>query len=183
MTEKTTKDDKLVEAWDTIVEATEAFTDDHECNEEGAQHCCNKVEDLVLAFETVHDAAFSSTERKTTLPTIDLAGNVAQKRLRIMRGTSLQAHLACPYEDIVATFGPPNTAPVDDSATDVEWAIQTPWGFMSIYNWKDGKAYLGEDGEDVKDIEDWNVGAHDQVIVNMLIEHFDHLNPRSTFNS
>jgi predicted heme/steroid binding protein len=39
-----------------------------------------------------------------------------------------------------------------------------------VYNWKNGKAYLGHEGEDVENITDWNVGAHQMSAYHTLRE-------------
>ena len=47
--------------------------------------------------------------------------------------------------------------------TDAEWAIQfhdAADTVATIYNWKNGTNYLGEDGLDAEDITIWSVGGH-----------------------
>lgn len=74
--------------------------------------------------------------------------------------TSLQGYVNTNYETLVACFGEP-VAQYDDYKCDCEWNIKFADGVVvSIYNWKDGKNYCGEEGLDVEDITDWHVGGH-----------------------
>ena len=78
--------------------------------------------------------------------------------LRLRQGTSFKVHLLTRYRDIVTIFDEPARLG-DDDKTDVEWIISTPHGIATIYNYKDGRAYLGEAGLDVEQIVEWHVGA------------------------
>lgn len=101
--------------------------------------------------------------------------------------TSLQGHIEATYAALVATFGEPfRDDGSGDGKTDVEWEIKLPSGkLVYLYNWKNGKNYLGPDGKDVKDITDWNVGGDskdDVVALQLMIEqtkaaYRDKLNP------
>ena len=63
------------------------------------------------------------------------------------------------YDELVKTFGEPIKR--DGYKVDVEWMIENEGGVVAtIYNWKNGKNYLGVDGEDVENITEWNVGGH-----------------------
>lgn len=80
-------------------------------------------------------------------------------------GTHLHGHLNRTYDQLVSVFGEPHfryrpRAGAEDKI-DVEWAFEFPDGrVFTVYNWKNGKAYLGHQGEDVEHIKEWNVGAH-----------------------
>jgi hypothetical protein len=78
-----------------------------------------------------------------------------------VNGTSFQDTLWANYTDIVDTFGMPMEG--DNYKTDAEWEILFENGTVAtIYNWKDGKNYCGEeDGLDVEDIREWHIGGHD----------------------
>ena len=84
-----------------------------------------------------------------------------------LTGTSLQGHIQCSYDHIVKILGEPNE-PTDDYKTDACWSINTPEGIATIYNWKDGRNYLGEDGQDVKDIINWNIGGKKKEVVDIV---------------
>ena len=74
-------------------------------------------------------------------------------------GTSLQGEITCDYNKLVELFGEPSGS--DGYKSDAEWEIEFEDGVVAtIYNWKDGKNYCGEDeGLDVEDIRNWHVGG------------------------
>lgn len=72
--------------------------------------------------------------------------------------TSFKGYVLATYQDLVDTFGSPTTNG-DNYKVDVEWLIQTPHGIATIYNYKDGKAYLGEGGLNAVQICEWHVGG------------------------
>src|ERR1700722_12206498 len=80
-------------------------------------------------------------------------------------GTCLQGEIECSYADLVAVFGPPNTEAGDQDKVDAEWILTfTLFGgvakeIATIYNYKTGKNYLGEDGMPTEEIEDWHIGG------------------------
>jgi hypothetical protein len=78
-------------------------------------------------------------------------------------GTSLQGTLYTNYSRIVELFGNPGCGV--DYKTDAEWILEfvTEDGereVATIYNWKNGKNYLGESGLAVEDITRWNIGGN-----------------------
>jgi len=74
--------------------------------------------------------------------------------------TSLQGYINTSYADLVGCFGEPQGG-FDDYKCDCEWNIKFADGVVvSIYNWKNGKNYCGEDGLDLVDITDWHIGGH-----------------------
>ena len=74
-------------------------------------------------------------------------------------GTSLQGYIYATYADLVAAFGEPHTNG-DGYKVDAEWILQFADGTIAtIYNYKDGKNYMGDDGEAVESITDWHVGG------------------------
>jgi hypothetical protein len=80
-----------------------------------------------------------------------------------VNGTSLVGTLNVNYDDLVELFGEPMAG--YDYKTDAEWALELCFHggeshVVTIYNWKNGKNYLGKDGLDVDKITRWNVGGH-----------------------
>lgn len=81
-------------------------------------------------------------------------------------GTSLQGYIDVSYDTLCAIFGEPDTS--DGYKTDAEWCITTDEGVATIYNYKDGKAYNGEDGTATEDIREWHIGGKDTGIVRVV---------------
>ena len=83
-------------------------------------------------------------------------------------GTHLVGTIQCRYEKLATLFGNPELG--DGYKTDAEWTIQFDDGTIAvIYNHKNGKNYLGENGTETEDIFFWNVGglsikAHEAVL-------------------
>jgi NTP pyrophosphatase (non-canonical NTP hydrolase) len=74
-------------------------------------------------------------------------------------GGSLSGYLDITYAELVAALGEPN-AEGDGYKTDAEWTVELSDGTKaSIYNYKNGRHYLGDEGLAVEDITDWHVGS------------------------
>ena len=73
----------------------------------------------------------------------------------------LQGYLAISYARLVEIFGEPNIGnDGPKSKTDAEWKIKFPdCTVASIYNYKNGKNYEGDNGLAVEDITEWHVGG------------------------
>jgi hypothetical protein len=78
----------------------------------------------------------------------------------------LIGYIDCSYADLVKVFGEP-TAERDGYKVDVEWEFDNK---ISIYNWKDGKNYLGDDGMEVEDITDWHIGGTTKTHVIRIVD-------------
>lgn len=63
------------------------------------------------------------------------------------------------YNELVEVFGPPNMK-TDGYKTDAEWKLNIDGRDIFIYNYKDGKNYLGDDGLEVEDITCWHIGGN-----------------------
>jgi hypothetical protein len=94
----------------------------------------------------------------------------AEERSSLITGTSLIGCVNVSYATLVELFGDPFTGDdVDGYKTDAEWHINIESGedgdigFVSIYNYKDGKNYLGADGLNVSDITDWHIGGRAEI--------------------
>lgn len=91
-----------------------------------------------------------------------------------INGTSLICSVSVSYSNLVKLFGRHNKG---NYKTDAEWVIETPFGVGTIYNYKDGKNYLGrKEGLAIKDITDWHIGGKNQetgLIILASIEAFE----------
>ena len=79
-------------------------------------------------------------------------------------GNYFQRHMDISYQDIVAKLGNPHHEG-DCYKTDAEWEL----GFIdkegnglvaTIYNWKNGRNYLGAEGLSPEFIDHWHIGGH-----------------------
>lgn len=83
-------------------------------------------------------------------------------------GTCLQAYLQISYADLVRIFGRQHSKG-DGYKTDAEWRFKFADGTIAtIYNYKDGRSYLGRKGLAVKNIANWHVGGNDLRAVDAL---------------
>ena len=87
-------------------------------------------------------------------------------------GTYLQGYIKATYEQLLNTFGPPHMDQCDNYKTDVEWAFEFADGTVAtLYNWKNGKNYLGEaEGLELDAITEWHVGGFSEKAVAKLLE-------------
>jgi len=77
-----------------------------------------------------------------------------------VNGTSVRGFLICNYQELVDRFGKPLSAGFDDSKSDAEWHIKFEDGAVAtIYNWKNGRNYLGDEGLYPWEIMNWNIGG------------------------
>lgn len=68
------------------------------------------------------------------------------------------------YGKLLHSFGEPH--PSDGYKVDAEWTLQFDDGQVAtIYNWKNGHNYLGENGTSVENITDWYMGGRDEIVV------------------
>lgn len=77
----------------------------------------------------------------------------------VINGTHGIGTILANYDDIVAVYGKPFTR-LPENKIDVQWVIETKHGVATLYNYKDGKAYLGEKGLDARAITQWHIGGH-----------------------
>ena len=86
-------------------------------------------------------------------------------------GTSYQTEITTSYKRLVKLLGKPNSRG-DRYKMDAEWVISINNKVLTIYNWKDGKNFLGSKGLPLSKISCWHIGAHNKDIapeVNILI--------------
>ena len=81
-----------------------------------------------------------------------------------IHGTSLQGAIVIDYASIKKAFGLPNNG--DEYKISAEWDILFEDGVIAtIYDWKEGKNYLGKEGTPKTKITEWHIGGHDQKAV------------------
>ncbi|MEO5349615.1 MAG: hypothetical protein H7836_08215 [Magnetococcus sp. YQC-3] len=89
-----------------------------------------------------------------------------------VNSSSLKGYIIYTYSKLVELFGKPRDC-TGGYKTDAEWYIEWEDGVVStIYNYKTGKNYLGDEGLEVEEIMDWHVGGYNgnsyKYIVNFL---------------
>lgn len=77
-------------------------------------------------------------------------------------GTSLQGHVNATYAELTRVFGKEDGGG-DYYKTDAEWNLEIDDTIVTIYNYKNGKNYLGANGLAVDQITDWHVGGFDDI--------------------
>ena len=81
-------------------------------------------------------------------------------------GTHLQGYINCSYDDLTSALGYPLEEGFDNYKSDAEWSIEFDDGMVAtIYNWKNGKNYLGDQGYNLCDIAQWHVGGRSKEVV------------------
>jgi hypothetical protein len=86
---------------------------------------------------------------------------------RVAYGTSLKGYITATFDELVETFGSPGIG--DEFKIDAEWVVEFDDGTIAtIYNWKDGRNYLGDEGSPVEDITDWHIGGTSQRAVDLV---------------
>ena len=75
-----------------------------------------------------------------------------------INGTSLQGEVTATYAELCDLFGGHHDG--DGYKVDAEWYVQFDDGTIAtIYNWKNGKNYEGENGLPLEQIRDWHIGG------------------------
>lgn len=91
---------------------------------------------------------------------------------RYVSGTSYIGAIDISYAELVEKLGE-GTEFFDDYKCDAEWVIQFGSGqIATIYNYKDGRNYLGLDGKDKEDIRDWHIGGDTQAVLRKMSKLF-----------
>lgn len=98
--------------------------------------------------------------------------------------THLQSEIECSYGLIVKAFGKPNRDSSASEKCDAQWVMRFyPFGqeftrvlmmgnddglVATIYNYKDGKRYLGRKGQPVSAIRNWHIGGKQSDVVGYI---------------
>ncbi len=96
---------------------------------------------------------------------------------RLLSGTSLQGCVNVDYATLVNVFGNPEGA-YDDYKSDCAWSISIDGVVCNIYNYKDGRNYLGARGEDKENITYWHIGGKNRkcvLLVEQVIRHYHNM--------
>jgi hypothetical protein len=86
-----------------------------------------------------------------------------------LMGTGLVGYVDCSYDKLLKTFGPPQD--FDGYKVDAEWSIKFEDDrIATIYNYKNGKNYLGRRGKSVENIHNWHVGGNKKSVIKDIKE-------------
>ena len=89
------------------------------------------------------------------------------------RSGSYQGNIDIGYAELVAVLGEPLAEHFDTDKSDAEWCIHFGSGQIAlIYNYKDGRNYMGLDGKDKEDIRDWHIGGATISVLRKMTELF-----------
>lgn len=81
--------------------------------------------------------------------------------------TWLQGETTATYKELTSLFGKPHEG--DGYKVDAEWRIKFEDGTLAtIYNWKDGKNYCGEEGTPTEQITEWHIGGTNRAAVDRV---------------
>lgn len=84
----------------------------------------------------------------------------------------LQGYLTTSYDRLVEMFGEPTVG--DEYKVDAEWIVEFEDGTIAtIYNWKNGRNYLGHEGDPVEVITRWNIGGYERRAVHLVEDAVD----------
>lgn len=76
-----------------------------------------------------------------------------------INGTCLQGEVEATYAELCDLFGSHHDG--DGYKVDAEWYVQFSDGTVAtIYNWKNGKNYEGENGLPLEQIDSWHIGGN-----------------------
>ena len=92
---------------------------------------------------------------------------------RYVGATGLKGSIDISYAELVAVLGEPIEEHFDTYKSDAEWCIHFGSGqIATIYNYKDGRNYLGLDGKAKEDIRKWHIGGETQAVLRKMSELF-----------
>ena len=92
-----------------------------------------------------------------------------QVTLTDLCGGCLNGLVDIAYAKLVDLLGEPNCEN-DGYKVDAEWAVSFKDETFSIYNYKSGKNYNGEEGLPLEEIRDWHIGGKNKEKAAELIE-------------
>lgn len=84
-------------------------------------------------------------------------------------GTHGQGTIHATYKQLVTAFGQPLAEGFDDYKSDAEWHVLFSNGLVvTIYNWKNGRNYCGDEGTPTELITDWNIGSSSRDAIKLV---------------
>jgi hypothetical protein len=82
----------------------------------------------------------------------------------------LQGEVKITYAELVEIFGRENNTG-DDYKVQAEWSIKFADGiYATIYDWKEGKNYCGDDGISKEQVTNWHIGGTTKASVTHVME-------------
>ena len=82
-------------------------------------------------------------------------------------GSHLIGYVDADYSALVNLFGKPTL--YDDYKSDAEWILNFEDNTCAtIYNYKDGVNYLGDEGKQAFEITEWHIGGRNKEVLNRL---------------
>ncbi len=90
------------------------------------------------------------------------------KNFDYINGTHLQGHINISFAELVKILGNPQEK--NGEKVDAEWYVLSldSKTTATVYNYKTGKNYLGDDGLETKDIIEWNIGGHSRDALKLI---------------
>lgn len=86
-----------------------------------------------------------------------------------VNGTFGQGQIHATYKQLISAFGNPLEQGFDDYKSDAEWIVRFSHGLVAtIYNWKNGRNYLGDAGIATESITVWNIGGNSADAVRLV---------------
>jgi len=86
-------------------------------------------------------------------------------------GTYYMGMMLSSFPYLVEKLGEPLRNTIT-SKVDVEWVVTDGDRIFTVYNYKDGKNYLGDDGKSVERINSWCIGGKNPASWELLKEVF-----------
>lgn len=92
-------------------------------------------------------------------------------------GSHLIGYVHTTYRKLVKAFGEPFEG--DGYKVDAEWRVKFEDDtYCTIYNYKDGKSYCGDEGLPVSQITDWHVGGNEEKCTQYIQDVLDKLDKK-----
>ena len=114
-----------------------------------------------------HDGSEDESNYKTKKINYQTHNDVIIK----ISGTSFLGDIGLDYYDIVSRLGRPQDG--DGYKVDAEWNIEFDDGTVAtLYNWKNGRNYCGEDGLDLHQIDEWHIGGFNSDAIDRVYKLF-----------